>query len=125
MNRSVSYACDDEEMYENASATPLATCTINATSVALPKTYHHFESCGAICFIGDRRTLMPNRSSSQFHTVLNSLITARWKSERSPASFALRHLRPAHHSEREASAADRPQRCRRSEERRVGKECRS
>src|SRR4029078_7069911 len=99
-------------MYENTSGTPLSTRTINATSVALPKTYHHFESCGAICFIGDSRTLIPSRSSSQFHTVLNSLITAWWKSERSPVSFALRHLRPAHHSEKEASAADRPQRCR-------------
>src|ERR1700745_2336105 len=99
-------------MYENASATPLATWTINATSVALPKTYHHFESCGAICFIGESRTLIPSRSSSQFQTILNNLITAWWKSERWPVSFAPRHLLPARHNEREALAADRPQRCR-------------
>src|SRR6267142_6873233 len=99
-------------MYENASATPLATCTINATSVALPKTYHHFESCGAICFIGESRTLIPSRSSSQFHTVLNSLITAWWKSERSPVSFALRHLLHARRSETAEAAADRPRPCR-------------
>src|SRR6266480_5113694 len=108
MNRSVSYACDEDEMYENASATPLATCTINATSVALPKTYHHFESCGAMCFIGESRTLMPNRSSSQFQTVLNSLITAWWRSERSPVSSALRHLLSAHRNEIAEAAADRP-----------------
>src|SRR6266516_5094951 len=112
MNRSVSYACDDEEMYENASATPLATCTINATSVALPKTYHHFESCGAMCFIGESRTLIPSRSSSQFHTVLNSLITAWWKSERSPVSFALRRLLSAPRSGITEAAADRPLPCR-------------
>src|SRR5438445_12455872 len=92
MNRSVSYACDEDEMYENASATPLATCTINATSVALPKTYHHFESCGAVCFIGESMTLIPIRPSSQFQTVVSSLITAWGKSERSPVSFAPRHL---------------------------------
>src|SRR6476619_5337504 len=94
-------------MYENA-------------SVALPKTYHHFESCGAICFIGERRTLIPIRSSSQFHTVLNSLITAWWKWERSPVSFALRHLLPARHTEREASAADRQRHCRHYNRRRHG-----
>src|SRR4029077_609210 len=98
-------------MYENASATPLATCTMKATSVALPNTYHHFESCGAICFIGESRTLIPSRSSSHCQTILSSLITAWWKSERSPVSFALRHLRPAHRNETEALAADRPQRC--------------
>src|SRR5207302_6959866 len=65
---------------------------MNATNVALPKTYHHFESSGAICFIGESRTLIPSRSSSQFQIVLNNLITAWWKSERSPVSFALRHL---------------------------------
>src|SRR6478672_9873002 len=105
-------------MYENASATPLATCTIKAQSVALPNTYHHFASCGAICLAGERRTLIPIRSSSQFHTVLNSLITAWWKWERSPVSFALRHLLPAHHTEREASAADRQRRHRHRNRRR-------
>src|SRR5207253_774691 len=110
MNRSVSYACDEDEMYENASATPLATCTINATSVALPKTYHHFESCGAICFIGESRTLMPSRSSSQSQTVLRILITASWKSERSPVSLALRHLQSARHSGKAGAAADRRRR---------------
>src|SRR6476469_5111613 len=100
-------------MYENASATPLATCTINATSVALPKTYHHFEPSGAICFIGESRTLIPSRSSSQFQTILNNLITAWWKSERSPVSFAPRNLEPARHSEKAAAAADRRRRCRR------------
>src|SRR5438552_13937838 len=118
MNRSVSYACDEDEMYENASATPLATCTINATSVALPKTYHHFESCGAICFIGESRTLIPSRSSSHCQTILSSLITAWWKSERSPASFALRHLQPAHRNERAGAAADRQQRYRHRSRRR-------
>src|SRR6266480_3547337 len=112
MNRSVSYACDDEEIYENASATPLATCTINATSVALPKTYHHFESCGAICFIGESRTLIPSRSSSHCQTVLNNLITGSWKSERSPVSFAPHHLQSARRSEKAEAAADRQRRCR-------------
>src|SRR5678816_1463545 len=93
-------------MYENANATPLATCTTKAQSVALPNTYHHFESCGAICFIGESRTLIPSRSSSQFQTVLNNLITAWWKSERSPVSFAPRHLQPAHRSERAGAVAD-------------------
>src|SRR6266478_1414701 len=120
MNRSVSYACDDEEMYENASATPLATCTINATSVALPKTYHHFEFCGAICFIGESRTLIPSRSSSQFQTVLNNLITAWWKSERSPVSFAPHRLQPARHSGKAAAAADRRRRRRHCNRRRHG-----
>src|SRR6266404_8306400 len=113
MNRSVSYACDEDEMYENASATPLATCTINATSVALPKTYHHFESCGAMCFIGESRTLIPSRSSSQFQTILNNLITAPWKSERSLVSFAPRHFQPARHSGKAAAVEDRRRRCRR------------
>src|SRR6266496_181302 len=99
-------------MYENASATPLATCTMKATSVALPKTYHHFESCGAICFIGESRTLIPSRSSSHCQTVLNILITAWWKSERSPVSFAPRHLQPAYRSERADGAADRQRLCR-------------
>src|SRR2546423_14687433 len=94
-------------MYENASATPLATCTINATSVALPKTYHHFESCGAICFIGESRTLIPSRSSSHCQTIFSSLITAWWKSERSPVSFAPRHLQSARRSEKAGEAADR------------------
>src|SRR6266699_6136562 len=98
-------------MYENASATPLATCTINATSVALPKTYHHFESCGAICFIGESRTLIPSRSSSHFQTILKSLITAWWKSEQSPVSFALGRLLRAHRSETAEAAADRPRLC--------------
>src|SRR4026209_58496 len=93
-------------MYENASATPLATCTINATSAALPKTYHHFESCGAICFIGESRTLIPSRSSSQFQTILNNLITAWWKSERSPVSFAPRHLQPARRNGKADAVAD-------------------
>src|SRR5437879_12249903 len=97
MNRSVSYACDEDEMYENASATPVATCTMNATNVALPKTYHHFESSGAICFIGESRTLIPSRSSSQFQIVLNNLITAWWRSERSPVSFSPNRLEPARH----------------------------
>src|SRR5580704_16376181 len=98
-------------MYENASATPVATCTINAQRVALPKTYHHFESSGAICFIGESRTLIPSRSSSQFQTILNNLITARWKSERSPVSFALGHLLSAPRSGIAEAAADRPQLC--------------
>src|SRR5207253_10198863 len=98
MNRSVSYACDEDEMYENASATPLATCTINATSEALPKTYHHFESCGAICFIVERRTLIPSRSSSHCQSVLRSCITAWWRSERSLVAFPPHRLQPARHS---------------------------
>src|SRR6266516_7481324 len=118
MNRSVSYACDEDEMYENASATPLATCTINATSVALPKTYHHFESCGAICFIGDRRTLIPSRSSSHCQIVLRILITAWWKSEQLPSSFSLRHFRPAHRNETASAAADRQRRRRHRSRRR-------
>src|SRR5947207_15387051 len=91
---------------------PLATCTIKATTVALQKTYHHFESRGAICFIGDRRTLIPTRSSSHCQIVLNNLITVRWKSERSPVSFALRHLLPAPRSGIAEAAADRPLLCR-------------
>src|SRR5207237_10853786 len=81
---------------------------MNATNVALPKTYHHFESSGAICFIGESRTLIPSRSSSQFQTILNSLITAWWKSERSPVSFALRRLLSAPRSGIAEAAADRP-----------------
>src|SRR5438046_10511727 len=80
---------------------------MNATNVALPKTYHHFESSGAMCFIGESRTLIPSRSSSQFQIVLNNLITAWWKSERSPVSFALRHLLSAPRSGMAAAAADR------------------
>src|SRR4029077_12055437 len=94
-------------MYENASATPLATCTMKAQRVALPKTYHHFASCGAICSAGEIRTLIPSRSSSHFQIVLNILITAWWKSERSPVSFALRHLRLARRNETTEAAADR------------------
>src|SRR5215831_11619373 len=94
-------------MYENASATPLATCTMKAHSVALPKTYHHFASCGAICSAGEMRTLIPSRSSSHFQIVLNILITAWWKSVRSPVSFALRRFPPARHSERVEAAEDR------------------
>src|ERR1044071_9375841 len=112
MNKSVSYACDDEGMYENASATPLATCTMKAQSVALPKTYHHFASCGAICSAGEMRTLIPSRSSSQFQIVLNILITARWKSERSPVSSALRHLRLARRTGTTGAAAAPPRLCR-------------
>src|SRR5213595_2465126 len=85
---------------------------MNATNVALPKTYHHFESSGAICFIGESRTLIPSRSSSQFQIVLNNLITAWWKSERSPVSFALRHLLSAPRSGIAEAAADRPLLCR-------------
>src|ERR1700757_4661217 len=97
-------------MYENASATPLATCMMKAQSVALPKTYHHFASCGAICSAGEIRTLIPSRSSSHFQIVLNILITEWWKSERSPVSFALRHLQPAHRIETAGAAADRQRR---------------
>src|SRR4029077_5656971 len=93
-------------MYENASATPVATCTMKAQSVALPKTYHHFASCGAICSAGERRTLIPSRSSSHFQIVLNILITAWWKSERWPVSFALRRLLRAHRSETAEAAGD-------------------
>src|SRR5438876_10030057 len=85
---------------------------MSATNVALPKTYHHFESAGAICFIGESRTLIPSRSSSQFQVVLNNLITAWWKSERSPVSFALRHLLSAPRSGIAEAAADRPLLCR-------------
>src|SRR5215467_7419612 len=99
-------------MYENASATPLATCTINAQRVALPKTYHHFASCGAICIAGEIRTLIPIRSSSQFQMILNNLITMWWKSERSPVSFAVRRFPPARHSEKVEVAADRQRLCR-------------
>src|SRR4029453_15001625 len=111
MNKSVSYACDEDGIYENARATPLATCTMNAQSVALPKTYPHFASCGAISFAGERGPLIPSRSSSHFQIVLNILITAWWKSVRSPVSFALRHLLPARRSEIAEAAADRPRRC--------------
>src|SRR6202011_4514548 len=96
------------------------TCTIKATSVALPKTYHHFASCGAICIAGASRTLIPSRSSSHFQTVLKSLITAWWKSERSPASFALRHLLRAHRNETAEAAADRPRLYRHYNKRRHG-----
>src|SRR5438552_1040986 len=82
---------------------------MKAQSVALPKTYHHFASCGAICSAGEIRTLIPSRSSSHFQIVLNNLITAWWKSERSPVSFALRRLLPAPRSETTEAAAD-PQR---------------
>src|SRR5438874_12924434 len=99
---------------------PLATCTIKATSVALPKTYHHFESCGAICFIGDRRTLIPTRSASHCQTIMSSLITAWWKSERSPVPFELRHLRPAHRNEKAAAAEDRQRPYRHRNRRRRG-----
>src|SRR5262252_3287230 len=112
MNNSVSYACDDEGIYEKANATPLATCTINAQRVALPKTYHHFASSGAICSAGESRTLMPNRSSSQFQTVLNSLLTGSWKWERSPVSSAPRRFLHARHSEKVEAAADRRRLCR-------------
>src|SRR4029450_4657260 len=108
MNKSVSYACDEEGIYENANATPVATCTINAQRVALPKTHHHGPSCAAICFAGASRTLMPNRSSSQFHTVLSSLITVWWKWAQSPVSFALRHLPRARHSERAEAGGGAP-----------------
>src|SRR4029453_8994155 len=94
-------------MYENASATPLATCTMKAQSVALPKTYHHFASCGAICSAGETRTLIPSRSSSHFQIVLNIVITARWKSEQSLVSFALRRLLPARRNGTTEAAADR------------------
>src|ERR1700757_2304770 len=100
-------------MYENASATPLATCTMKAQSVALPKTYHHFASCGAICSAGEMRTLIPNRSSSHFQIVLNILITAWWKSEQLPLSFVLRRLLRGHRSETAEAAADRPRLCHR------------
>src|SRR5437016_14510955 len=90
---------------------------MNATNVALPKTYHHFESSGAMCFIGESRTLIPSRSSSQFQIVLNNLITAWWKSERSPVSFALRHLLSAPRSGIAEAAADRPLLCRRANRR--------
>src|SRR4029453_1693041 len=112
MNKSVSYACDEDGIYENARATPLATCTMNAQSVALPKTYHHFASCGAICFAGERRTLIPSRSSSHFQIVLNILITAWWKSARSPVSFALRRLLPAPRNETTEAERGRPRLCR-------------
>src|SRR4026207_85969 len=98
-------------MYENANATPLATCTMKAHSVALPKTYHHFASCGAICSAGERRPLIPSRSSSHFQIVLNILITAWWKLERWPVSFVLRRFRRAHHSETAEAAEDRPRLC--------------
>src|SRR5690242_4021283 len=99
-------------MYENANATPLATWIINAQRVALPKTYHHFASCGAICSAGEIRTLIPSRSSSQFQTILNNLITMWWKSARSPVSFALRRLLLARRSERAEAGADRQLLCR-------------
>src|SRR6201993_2502433 len=99
-------------MYENASATPLATCMMKAQSVALPKTYHHFASCGAICSAGEIRTLIPSRSSSHFQIVFNILITAWWKSEQSPVSFALRRLLPAPRSETKEGAEGRPRLCR-------------
>src|SRR5882724_5994922 len=85
---------------------------MKAQSVALPKTYHHFASCGAICSAGEIRTLIPSRSSSHFQIVLNILITAWWKSERSPVSFALRHLRLARHNGTTEAAADRQRLCR-------------
>src|SRR5438477_12253706 len=85
---------------------------MNATNVALPKTYHHFESSGAICFIGESRTLTPRRSSSQFQIVLNNLMTAWWKAEGSPGSFALLQLLSAPRSGIAEAAADRRVDCR-------------
>src|SRR5437764_7795154 len=99
-------------MYEKASATPLATWMMKAQRVALPKTYHHFASCGAICSAGEIRTVIPRRSSSHFQIVLKILITASWKSERSPVSFALRHLRLAGRNGTTEAAADRLRLCR-------------
>src|SRR4029077_16844219 len=99
-------------MYEKASATPLASCTMKAQSVALPKTYHHFASCGAICSAGETRTLIPSGASSHFQIVLNILITAWWKSERWPVSFALRRLLRAHRSGIAEAAGGRPLLCR-------------
>src|SRR4029077_6693041 len=100
-------------MYENASAKPLATCTMKAQSVALPKTYHHFASWGAIWSAGETRTLIPRRSSSHFQIVLNILITGWWKSERWPVSFALRRLLHAHRNETAAAAEGRLRLCHR------------
>src|ERR1700756_3394564 len=85
---------------------------MKAQSVALPKTYHHFASCGAMCSAGEIRTLIPSRSSSHFQIVLNILITTRWKSERSPVSFALRHSQLARRNGTTEAAADRPRLCR-------------
>src|ERR1044071_6103388 len=86
---------------------------MKAQIVALPKTYHHFASCGAICSAGEIRTLIPSRSSSHFQIVLKILITAWWKLERSPVSFALRHLLPAPRNETTEVAADRQRLCHR------------
>src|SRR5438270_11866629 len=93
---------------------------MNATNVALPKTYHQFDTSGAICFIGESRTQIPSRSSSHFQTVLKSLITGWWKSARSPVSFALRHLLPARHSGITGAAADQQRLSRHYNKRRHG-----
>src|ERR1700747_2199739 len=85
---------------------------MKAQRVALPKTYHHFASCGAMCSAGEMRTLIPSRSSSHFQIVLNILITAWTKTQRAPVSVALRHLLHARHSERAEAGADRQRLCR-------------
>src|SRR5262245_66528795 len=77
MNSSVSYACDEDEAYEKASATPVTTCTMKATSVALPKTYHQRASCGTRCFkLGPISAEMPSRSSSHRHDPIMSRFIA-------------------------------------------------
>src|ERR1043166_9094523 len=86
---------------------------MKAQRVALPKTYHHFASWGAICSAGEIRTLIPRRSSNHFQIVLNILITGWWKSERSPVSFALRRLLPAPRNETTEAAEGRPRLCHR------------
>src|SRR5437868_12825475 len=78
-------------MKEKARATPVATCTMKETSVAVPKTYHHFASCGAMCFIGLSSTLIPMRSSSQRQTpVKRRLIGGRnWDDDGIDLHFAI------------------------------------
>ncbi len=73
MKTSVSYASSDDAMYEKASVTPLATCTMNASSVALPNTYHQRAPRGTGCSrIGASIFPRPRRSSSTSRKLLRN-----------------------------------------------------
>src|ERR1700722_13354551 len=65
MNCRLWYASPVEGTYTVASATPVATCTRNATSVALPNTYRQSVPGGTGCSAKSRSTdHSPVRSSS-------------------------------------------------------------
>src|SRR5881296_1970861 len=71
---------------------------MNATSVALPKTYHQRASCGTRCFkLGPINAEIPSRSSSQRHPpMISRFITEVTQTSKSAVSRVSKPARIDH-----------------------------